>query len=143
MANVVQATKQIYELAATNPAGTSTTASKVMMGLAGSFTPRNSSRVMLTMVGDVRNATAGNGAQWQMRYGTGTTPVNGDADTGTAAGGQQVFVAGSNTNRVPLSCTTFITTLTGGVTYWFDMALQAVTAGTATINNMRILIVEV
>lgn len=136
-------TALVYESGNLNPAATtSVSPTKVMMGLAGAFTPRGS-RVLITMHGDIRNGTSGSGSQWQMRYGTGSAPANAAADTGTAAGSAQNLVVNGTTMRVPFSETAIIQNLVPGTAYWFDMALCSVTSGTSTFGNVRISITEV
>lgn len=143
MSYVAISTKQVYDLAIVDPTGTTSTASKVMMGIGASFTPRTGARLLVTISGDIRSSVSANGAQFQMRYGTGTAPANGDADAGTAFGNRENLLAASNGNRVPFSHSSLLTGLVGGTTYWFDEALQAISGGTATMANMRIVIVEV
>src|SRR6185503_7947405 len=73
-----------------NPSDPSTTTSTtgVMMGLGSSttITPNTTGVIMIVVTGDIDNSAAGDGSQVQIRYGTGTPPINGAALTGTGAG---------------------------------------------------------
>ena len=118
------------------PTGTNNTTG-LMMGLAGAITPANT-RIFVTITGSVANDTAPNGAQVQIRYGTGTAPVNGAALTGTTAGSLQQFTLSLSGQKVPFSVSAVITGLTAGTAYWLDTGLAAITAGTATITQVSV-----
>src|SRR5258708_9986826 len=73
-----------------NPAGT-VSLTAVMMGLGSTcaITTNSSGRVLVTMTGQARTATAAVSCTTGGRYGTGTAPVNGAAGTGSRfAGGE-------------------------------------------------------
>lgn len=133
----------VNQTSPTNPTGT-TSATAVMMGLAGAYTPRSSGRVLMVLSGDIKQSTSGDGATIALRYGTGTAPVNGAAVTGTLPAGTaaQTFVAAANNQTVPFSIQALIGALTNGTAYWFDAALLAVTGGTASIENLSLSIYE-
>jgi hypothetical protein len=121
-----------------NPTGTTSTTG-VMTGLAGSITPTVTGRVLVTISGDVFNATAiADGAKVQLRTGTGTAPTNGAALAGTACGGNLNYVASTTAGKVPFSVTCVVTGLTLGTAVWLDLGLAAITGGTATIENVGI-----
>src|SRR5438309_1082651 len=66
-----------------DPTGTTDTTGK-MMGLAIAVTPLVTGRLKIFVSGSAANNTINDGAAVQIRYGTGTAPVNGAALTGTA-----------------------------------------------------------
>ena len=76
-----------------DPTGTNN-ATGLMMGLAGAITPLTTGRLLIMLSGTLANATAiADGANVQLRYGTGAAPANADALTGTPVGGLVKFVA--------------------------------------------------
>jgi hypothetical protein len=126
-----------------DPSGTTNTTGK-MMGLAGSISPVKTGRVLVSFTGDIFNPTAiADGAKTQVRFGTGSAPANGDANTGTTVGNIVKYVTSTTDERVPFCNTVLITGLTLGTTYWVDLSLAAITAGTATIENLTYTAVEV
>jgi hypothetical protein len=113
------------------PTGT-TSATGVMAGLAGLFTPVRSGKVCATISGRMSNNTAGNQCACQMRYGTGAAPANGAAPTGTAVGGVPVTLSATALAPAPFSVTSIITGLALGTQIWFDLTQStASTTGTA------------
>ena len=60
-----------------------------------------------------------------IRYGTGTAPSNGAAQTGTGVAGNFVYeipaAAVSNDTAVPFSTTYIVPGLTVGTAYWIDL----------------------
>lgn len=128
----------VYQATPADPTGT-TDATGKMMGLAGSITPQATTRICLTISGDILNATAiGDGASVQLRYGTGSAPANGDALTGTAVGGKVQYVASTTAGKSPFSLTSIITGLTATTAYWLDVGVAAITGGAAAIENVTI-----
>lgn len=128
-----------------NPTGTINTSAQVMMGLAGSITPGASGRVLFMTSGDGFNTAAvGDGFIVQLRYGTGTAPSNGGAVTGTAVGGavKGVTAVVSSAQDIPFALQAMVTTLSVGTTYWYDVGVQAIGGGTATIENLSLSAVE-
>ncbi len=123
-----------------NPAGTTSTAAFLMMGLGSTatITPGLTTRVGVAVSGDVFNSNAiGNGAIYQIRYGTGSAPANAAAQTGTACGSAIKYVASTTAGKVPFSSRCIMSGLTPGTPYWIDLALEATTAGTATVNDVH------
>lgn len=117
------------------PAGTTSTAALVMMGIAhtGSYsiTPATTGRILFQANGNLSNSTTGDGCKANIRYGTNTSPSNGDAQTGTLVPGSGTAtltndIAGSA--GVPYSLIG-VALLSAGTTYWVDVALAAVTGG--------------
>lgn len=125
-----------------DPTGTTNTGGK-MMGLAGTVTPSATGNVLLLLAGDLTNDTSGDGAKVQLRYGTGAAPANGDALTGTTAGGLVQFIAAANNQRAPVGLHARISGLAVGVAVWLDVSLAAITGGTAALSNVSLTAQEV
>lgn len=126
-----------------NPFGTANTTG-VMMGLAGSITPIKSGNVLILITGSLSNNTASDGAKGQIRYGTGAAPTNGAALTGTAVGNQPRALNNASTAALvtPVAFAAIVTGLTLGTAYWIDIALAAITGGTATLSDVTMDILE-
>lgn len=131
------------------PADPNTTSSLVgvMMGLSASITPVLSGKIMIIISGDMDNDSGDDGAQVQMRTGTGTPPINGAALTGTTQGGlvkMDVVVSGGATvvTRVPFSLNAIVTGLTLNTAVWIDISLAAIGAGNARVRDISMSIVE-
>jgi hypothetical protein len=119
----------------------------VMMGLSASITPVLTGKIMIIISGDMDNDTGDNGAQVQIRTGTGTPPINGAALTGTTQGGlvtMSAVVSGGATvvTRVPFSLNAIVSGLTLNTAVWVDISLAAIGAGNAGVNGISISIVE-
>jgi hypothetical protein len=114
-----------------------------MMAAGGAITPILSTRVLFTVSGQMANATAGDGATIDLRYGTGTAPINGAAVTGTLVGIAQTATSISAAQKSGFSISYPITGLTIGTAYWFDISLKVVTGGTATITGISASAMEV
>ena len=140
--NVTPGSLQVAQATPANPVGTASTTG-VMMGLAAAITPQATSRVQITISGDIFNANAvGNGATARIRWGTGTAPVNGAALVGTAVGGNVQFIAATTAQKSPFSLSAIVSGLTAGTAYWIDLAVAALVAGTATVENLSVSIFE-
>jgi hypothetical protein len=127
-----------FQGSSASPAGT-TSLTGVMMGLAGTITPSFSGRIIMSVSGNVKNNTIGDGAFMQLRYGAATKPSNGDATAGTAIGGiPQLINTASGTFVTPISSTAIATGLTVGTVYWLDVELRALTGGTAQLQSTAI-----
>lgn len=125
-----------------DPTGT-TSATAVMMGLAGSVTPTTSGKVNLTMSGIATNATGGESCQLRMRYGTGAAPANGAAASGTTTGGAINYTSATANAYVPFSVSSYITGLTPSTAYWLDMSLLQISGGTCNLYSVTIVATEV
>jgi len=129
-----------------NPTGTSNTTG-LMMGLNQSITPQITGRLLVIICGNISNGTgtAGNGGKVQIRYGTGSAPANAAALTGTTAGNQVSSVLERATANDPqcFMCMAIITGLTAATTYWIDVALAAIVAGTTSITNLSFIAMEI
>jgi hypothetical protein len=134
-------TTTTYQATPADPS-TTTSATGVMMGLAGSITPGYSGTIMIIVSGDMDNNGNNNGAQAQIRYGTGTAPTNGAALTGTTTGSLIKMMENNAANRMPFQCNSIVSGLAVGTAYWIDLSLAAITGGTARIRDISISIVE-
>lgn len=124
---------------------TTTDTTGLMMGLGStiSFTPRKSGNALVVISGDIDNGTASNGSQVQIRFGTGTAPVNGAALTGTVAGGlvKMVNTDATTPGRVPFTLTSVLP-LTVDVANWIDVSLASITGGTSRIRDISASVME-
>lgn len=124
-----------------NPVGTTSTPF-VMMGLAQSFTAKGSGDFLVSITGKILNSSTG-GAQAKVQFddtGVSSAPTNGDALIGSIAGALVVLTAGKTDDN--FSAVTIIAGLTLGDTYWLDLALKVIGAGTASLQNLSIAIQE-
>jgi hypothetical protein len=124
------------------PADPTPTASKtpyVMMGFGKDatnpviFTPAGTA-LSFTLDGESVCSDASSGINMRFRYGTGTPPSNGDAETGTLIAGPPVDIANGGLviqSGIPFAKTRLITGLTPGVPIWIDCAVEVITSGTA------------
>mgnify|MGYP001590177998 FL=1 len=124
-----------------DPTGTTSTTA-VMMGLAGSLTALGSLRFLIMLSGDCSNNTTADGVDVQLSYGTGAAQANGGALAGTQIGGKVRFTALTGVLTVPFALQAVVSSLTLGTAYWIDAAVNAVTAGTASISNLSLTVVE-
>lgn len=127
-----------------DPTGT-TSATAVMMGLGSTatITPARKTVVVFTVMGQMANNTLNDGATVQLRYGTGTAPTNGAAVTGTQGGNSQTSTALVANERSGFCIIARVTGLTLGTAYWFDVAVNRVTGGTATVTGCTLTAYEV
>jgi hypothetical protein len=116
------------------PAGTNST-TFVMQGLDLSVTATVSTRLLLSVSGNVANSLNNGETDLQLVYGTGTPPANGAAMTGTPIGAQMRYEASTGGSLAPFAKTIIITGLTLGTTYWFDVGLKVV-SGNGSITNV-------
>lgn len=124
------------------PTGTTNT-SGLMMGLAGAVTPKSTGNLLILVSGTISNNTASDGAKVQIRYGTGTAPANAAALTGTTAGGMPQFVPPATGGlKVPFALNAVVTGLSVSTAYWIDVALAAITGGTASISDVSVSVIE-
>jgi hypothetical protein len=99
--------------------------------------------VNVQVEGQLQNNTSGDGAEAWLRYGTAPAPSNGAALTGTQKGQpwivDQFYYA---SKRLQGGITTTIGGLTTGTQYWFDLALAAITGGSAALTGLEVVITE-
>lgn len=127
-----------------NPTGTTST-TYVMMGLGSGITlkPSHTGRIRISLNANLANSTAGDGSTIQLVYGTGTAPANGVAAVGTAFGNTYTRTLGTANRPSDVSTIWELSGLDINTTYWFDIQLEAVTGGTASISNITGIIEEV
>lgn len=127
-----------------SPADPTPTASAVgvMMGLAGTITPLYSSTVRFTITGDIANDTIGDGVAVQLYTGIGAAPASGAALTGTGRGSIKRFTAAANNQRVPFCVDYYVTGLVRNTAVWVDIALAAITGGTASAADIDVVAIE-
>lgn len=133
---------QILDFQPTNPTSTTSTTG-VMMGLAGSITPRVTGRLFITVSGQCKNSTNNRSCVITVRTGTGTAPANGAALTGTAQSPAVTSLGASTTNTFPFCIPTIATGFTVGTAVWIDISLANVTSGTASVSNITITAIEI
>ncbi len=134
---------QVLNTTMGNPTGTNSTGF-VMMGFGGTakLTPTFGTRVEVTFYGAITNNTASGGGDVQLRFGTGTAPSNQSASTGTSVGGALPGSGAIAGQFIPYTLPNIVTGLTPGTQYWFDVALLALTGGTASLINNCVVIRE-
>lgn len=131
----------VVQSSPSNPSGT-TSATAVMMGLSVSITPMSTGRLMVFASGAIFNAGIGQGATPQLSVGTGTAPVNGAALVGTQIGGALPYVSATIAGKSPFSLQAMSSGFVKGTPVWVDIALSAQTAGTATLSNLSVTVLE-
>lgn len=124
------------------PTGTASLTA-VMMGVNGSIVPTRGTKILIFASGQLSNDTINDGATVDLRFGTGTAPVNGAAVTGTLVGIAQTMTALIANDRSGFCVMGKVTGLTVGVTYWLDLSLLAVTGGTASVTGVSVVAFEV
>lgn len=134
-------TTNIQQSTPGNPGGTGNL-TQLMMGLAISFTPKYSGKIKVEIQADMLNNTTNDGCTFQGRYGTSTAPINGANPTGTTIGKPCTITALLSTSIVTVTQAGYITGLTPGTVYWFDVGLAAITGGTASIQNVVYILTE-
>lgn len=145
MALSAMGTSMRYQGTPADPSGT-TNGTGVMMGLSSSLTPTNTGTVHILVSGNISNNVSGDGAQTQMRYGTGSAPANGDSLAGTAIGNLSKIVNALIALLVPgsgnFTCNAIVTGLVVGTPYWLDLSLARITGGTASLSSISVSVVE-
>lgn len=141
IANYFSVANAVLNAAPANPTGTTSTAAPKMMGLGATchITPVNSTRVEFVISGFVSNNTAADGVGYQLSYGTSTAPSNAAAAAGTTFGSapvQAFTLSGGTSFAIPFHASGIATGLTTGTAYWFDMQLEAITGGTASVQSL-------
>lgn len=121
-----------------NPTGTADTGGK-MMGIAGAITPAKTGKIHITITGTIFNAGGiGDGANVQLRTGTGSAPANGDALTGTTGGGLVKFISSTTAEKVPFTVCAIVSGLALATAVWIDLGLAATVGGTATVTDLSV-----
>jgi hypothetical protein len=131
-------------LVANNPPDPPSTSSTTlqMAGLGVVYTPTSTGCLKVNVQATIYNDTAGDGAEFQISYGTGAAPSNSDSLTGTQTGLVAQSISPTNNYQYTVSRSALLTGLTVGVQYWFDLAYAAITGGDASFVNISITIEE-
>jgi len=126
-----------------NPTGTSS-ATKVHMGVGQTFTPRKTGNILCIISGTCGTVT-NKATTISLRYGTGSAPANGAAETGSSGNADITCGnASANADGKPFSLNSVISGLTIGTAIWVDFSAALSTAGgTTTFSNISISIVEI
>jgi hypothetical protein len=117
-----------------SPSSASAVSPGVMMGLGATITPTATGKILVTIAGTLANGVATKFSNAQIRYGTGTPPVNGAAGTtGTPIGGAAVNYSNVINESAPLSLSAVITGAALGVQLWFDLQLYTSAGGVCVV----------
>lgn len=137
------AASNCYQATPSNPTGT-TSASPVMMGLAGAITPAGSGKVMLIISGDITNSGSSGNMSIQLSYGTGSAPINGASLAGTQAGAKLISGQAAQAGvSIPFSVNAVITGLTPSTAYWLDLASSISNGNTVSLKDISISACEI
>ncbi len=110
-------------------------ATYVMAGMAKSFTPLGTGKIAITVSGTLYNTTAGQGATYRLRYGTGSAPSSGAAETGTAVGTARLITSVGAGGNVGFTIAEVLSGLTVGTAYWFDLEVMTSGSGAAYLQD--------
>jgi len=129
-----------------DPASTVSVNTPVMMGLGATcaYTPAGAGLVAINITGLGATATAAVQFNIGPRFGTGTAPINGAADTGTRFGttADQLIKVPSIGGKTAFGFTAQVQLVTG-TAYWFDLAISTNTGGdAASISAVSMTITE-
>lgn len=111
------------------------------MGMGGTSTPSTTGIVLMIITGSVKSANSATTCKPQLRYGTGTAPVNGAALAGTTLG--NIVPINTTSSNEPGYSLAGVVSLTVGTTYWIDISIistdnvSACTAQGNTITAME------
>ena len=75
--------------------------------------------------------------------GGGTAPINGATLTGNQEGASQTFTALVAAQQDGFAVGGFVSSFTIGTAYWIDAAVNATTAGTASITSLTVDAIEI
>jgi hypothetical protein len=114
-----------------------TSTTPLMLGLGAAtaatvITPSSTGRVVFTICGDIDSSGSATSTYIQLAYGSGTPPANSGPAAGTTISAQQQFIYSGAGNPGGFSVTGFVSGLTVGTAYWFDLQVKAA-AGVATV----------
>ena len=138
----VKPARQTYAISP-DPTGTTNPAQTMMgIGATATITPLTSGVVLIIVTGILANDTATDGASAQIYYGTGAAPPHAAGFTGTPLGSIKAMVAATGPGAQGVALAFIATGLTISTPYWIDIALNAVTAGTASISNVDVVAIE-
>jgi hypothetical protein len=137
----------VFFYPAAAPTGPASTTMKMEgLGAGGTFTPRYDGVAIITITSWSENSLAGDGAKYQIYYGTGAAPSNTGTLTGTACGAPteaaNSSLASSINTIIPFSITCVATGLAVNTPYWIDLAAAQITNGTVTMGPVNVSAVE-
>jgi hypothetical protein len=135
-------TPQGTVVASTPTIPTSTSLTGEMAGLALSFTPKLSGRLLLIVNLLISNSVAGSGGFFVMKFGTGSAPAHSAAPTGTSTANLSASTKATANAIAQVPSIALVGGLTPGTAYWFDLEIAAVTSGTATFASAWVQLVE-
>ena len=124
-----------------DPTGCGT--SELMMGVPGSITPVRSGNILAIYRGNGTNTTTNDSWRANLRYGTGTPPANGAAPVGTVLCGPTLGDPWSSQGQASFCLAALAMGLSPYTSYWFDLSLWATPAGTASVHNLTVSLIEV
>lgn len=140
--SLTNATYQTPSGSQLSPTGTTNTSPTMMgMGSTVKLTPVYSGRVTV-MFNATGTTAANNNLTVKGYYGTGTAPSNGAGVTGTQFGSTISTFEATTGAAIPSGVSGTITGLTPGTAYWFDLAVNTSSSGTAVVNNVTASVVE-
>jgi hypothetical protein len=122
--------------------GCTSTSVYTMLGLAGTITPSGTGKITFYIAGNAFNSTSADGESLQIRYGTGTAPINNAAVTGTAVGSAQAMGTGTTTLPNTFSLQATVSGLNAATAYWFDLGCKAITGGGGETSNVSMTALE-
>jgi hypothetical protein len=115
---------------------TSTTGTMIGYGATCKITPSYASRLEVHFIGNLVNSASTDSSITSLYFGSGSAPTSPSALTGTLVGKGVNYTAAGTPGTGPFTLGGYVTGLTSGTAYWFDLGLAA-TAGTASLNNIN------
>ncbi|WP_158658662.1 hypothetical protein [Methylocystis bryophila] len=137
---VAPATPLRLNIRPSNPPGTTSTVG-AMTGLGVTFVPTQTGNVLITVTGEGRSNTAGNGFGVELLYGSGKIPGNGAELAGTSTTSINVRNLSANT-QIPFTLNYWLSGLSVGKSYWLDLGQRAMTAGKINLYDLGITVIE-
>lgn len=125
------------------PTGT-TSGTAVMVGMATTLTPTSSGRVIIISSGQMANSALSGGVTVDLRYGTGSAPVNGAGATGTVVGTSQTISALLAGLKSGFSIAGVISGLALNVPIWIDLSQMRLGGlGTSAVTGVTTTALEI
>ena len=123
-----------------SPTGTNN-ATGVMMGIGCAAPPSYSTRMLIAMTGQFTSATGSINATAGLRFGTGGSPANCAALTGTLKATKTGTIAGANF-QTPFYIQAVISGLTPATNYWIDLSLSTGSGSVVSVTNVDCFLLE-
>lgn len=125
------------------PTGT-TSSSAVMVGMGTTITPTTTGRLIVISSGQMANSALSGGVTVDLRYGTGTPPINGAAATGTVVGTSQTISALLAGLKSGFSISGILTGQALNVPVWFDLSqVRLGGLGTSAVTGVTTSVMEI